>query len=172
MVTSVNIPPSWVAGRALQWCTWAIFSQANSPPYWGYKPQDTTFFPSKDPTAFSPLTQKKCCTHTHTHKKKKAPVCCMTVAWPKKKSAGSFFECAYFQDTLTTRKTIQVQHRDSQVHLLLLTGLVEHDEAILSQCFITTSVLWFQSTVPTPKNSTCHPGSWLGIARLHKPPNM
>ena len=110
--------------------------------------------------------------HTHTHTKKKRP---LYVAWlwrGKKKSAGSFFECVYFQDTLTTRKTIQVQHRDSQVHLLLLTGLVEHDEAILSQCFITTSVLWFQSTVPAPENSTCHPGSWLGIARLHKPPNM
>lgn len=80
------------------------------------------FFPSEDPTAFSPLTQKKCC-HPCTKKRPHMLHDCGVA----KKNAGSFFERVFFQDTLTTRKTIQVQYRDSQVHLLVLAGLVERD---------------------------------------------
>ena len=50
--------------------------------------------------SIQPPHPKKVLPSTHT---KKAPVCCMTVAW-QKKNAGSFFECAFFQDTLTTKK--------------------------------------------------------------------
>lgn len=84
MVTSVNIPPSWVAGRALQWwCTWAFFSpkaEADSPPYWGYKPQDTTFFSFQGSNSIQSPHPKNCC-HPHT---KNDPICCMTVAWQNK----------------------------------------------------------------------------------------
>ena len=169
MVTSVNIPPSWVAGRALHWSTWAFFlprPRQIPHPMGPQATRDDVFFLPRIQQHSVPSPKKSAAIHTRKNGKKRPYM--LHDCGSGKKGAGSLFFRIHSPQEKLCRFSIGILKFTFWYSLDWWSMI----NAVLSQCFIRTSVLWFQSTVPTPQKSRCHPGSWLGIARLHKPPNM